>query len=89
MEKSYYLDNDEMINDCASSIPYQFVVKKENDNYVVVDSRTPRDGSLYNMDMKAIFPSSVRKDMENIYVDGTIERLQLDIEQQLKLYYHI
>jgi len=38
--------------------------------------------------MNSIFPSSVRNDMEEVYTDGTIERLELDIEQQVELYFH-
>ena len=59
-----------------------------DNEYVVIDSRIPRDGSLYNKDMKNIFPYWVRKDMDDIYMDGTIERLQLDIQEQVKLYFH-
>ena len=52
------------------------------------DSKIPRDGSYYAVDMKNIFPDSVRNDMEEVHTDGTIERLELDIEQQTKLYFH-
>ena len=38
--------------------------------------------------MKNIFPRSVRNDMDEIYNDGTIERLKMDIEKQLNLYFH-
>lgn len=85
---NYYLENDEIKEDSGSSIPYKFIVKKEDGEFVVSDSRTPRDGSLYNEDMKNIFPRSVRNDMNDIYNDGTIEKLELDIQEQLKLYFH-
>jgi len=38
--------------------------------------------------MKSIFPSSVRNDMERIHSDGTIEKLQLDVQQQKELYFN-
>jgi len=88
LEEKYYAENNEIKKDSGSSMPYKFVVKYIDDEYVVTNSRIPRDGSLYAKDMKNIFPYQVRKDMDGIYMDGTIERLQLDIEQQTKLYFH-
>ena len=88
LEEKYYLENDEIIQDSGSSIPYKFVVKNIDDKFTVIDSRIPRDGSYYAVDMKNIFPDSVRNDMEEVHTDGTIERLELDIEQQTKLYFH-
>lgn len=85
---TYYLENNELIKDSASSIPYKFVVEKDNDKYHVTDFRIPRDGSYYTTDMKNIFPRSVRKDMENVYFDGTSAKLDLEIEEQAKLYFH-
>lgn len=87
IEEKYYLDNNEIKQDSGSSIPYKFVVEFIEDKYVVTDLMMPKDGSLYAEDMKNIFPKSVRKDMDKAYTDGTIERLQLDIQQQIKLYY--
>lgn len=84
----YYLDDNELKKDSASSIPYKFVVEKNNDELYVSDSRTPRDGSFYEDDMKKIFPRSVRNDMESIYSDGTSKKLELEIEEQAKLYFH-
>ena len=88
LDGKYYLENDEIKQDSGSSIPYKFVVKNIDGKFYVTDSRIPRDGSYYSIDMKNIFPSSVRNDMDDVYTDGTIERLQLDIEQQTKLYFH-
>ncbi len=36
-------------------MPYKFVVKYIDNEYVVTDSRIPRDGRLYAKDMKNIF----------------------------------
>ena len=88
LEEKNYLENNEIKEDSSSSIPYKFVVKKVEDNFIVVDSRIPRDGSYYADDMKNIFPKSVRNDMKNVYTDGTIERLSLSVEQQTRLYFH-
>lgn len=88
LEEKHYLENNEVKQSSGSSIPYKFVVKSINDKFVVDDSRIPRDGSYYSVDMKNMFPNSVRNDMNDVHIDGTIERLQLDIKQQIKLYFH-
>lgn len=88
LEEKYYLENNEIKQDSGSSIPYKFVVKNIEDKFVVTDSIIPRDGGYYVTDMKKIFPSSVRNDMNNIHIDGTMEKLESDIEQQTKLYFY-
>jgi len=87
LEEKYYLENSEIKKESGSSIPYMFVVENINGKFTVTDSKIPRDGSYYAEDMKNIFPSSVRNDMEEVYTDGTIERLELDIEEQAELYF--
>lgn len=87
LEQKYYLENEEIKQDSGSSIPYKFVVKSVDGKFSVTDSKIPRDGSYYFIDMKNIFPNSIRNDMDNVHGDGTIERLQLDIDEQTKLYY--
>ena len=88
LEEKYYLENNEIKQDSSSSIPYMFVVEHTNDEYKVTDSRIPRDGTYYAEDMKNIFPRSVRNDMDEVYNDGTIEKLEKDIQKQLSLYFH-
>lgn len=88
VSEKHYLESDEIKKDSGFSIPHKFVVECVDGEFVVTDSRIPRDGSYYSDDMKNIFPHSVRNDMDEVYTDGTVERLQLDIEQQIKLYFH-
>ena len=88
LDGKYYIEDEEIKQDSGSSIPYKFIVEDRDGEFVVVDSKRPRDGNYYTSDMKLLFPSNVRNNMENIYMDGTIEKLQLDIEQQTKLYFH-
>ncbi len=88
LEETYYLENNEIKQDSGSSIPYKFVVEHINDEYKVTDSRIPRDGSYYVEDMKNIFPRSVRNDMDEVHNDGTIEKLEMDIQKQVNLYFH-
>lgn len=89
LQEKYYLENTEVKRLSASSLPYQFIVKKDNNNkYVVIDSRIPRDGSYYEDDMKNIFPSSIRSKIDKVNSNGIINQLELDIQQQVKLYFH-
>lgn len=88
LQEKYYLENNEIKQNSGSSIPYKFVIEKKDSKYTVVDSRIPRDGSYYKDDMENIFPKKVRNDMDQISIDGTIEQLQLDIQQQVELYFH-
>ena len=88
LEEKYYLDGDEIKKDSSSSIPHKFVLKNIDGKFNVVDSRMPSDVGDYFNDMKRIFPKSVRNDMNDVYNDGTIEELQLDIKKQVKLYFH-
>ena len=88
LDGKYYLENDEIKQDSGSSIPYKFVVKNVDDNFTVTDSRIPRDGSYYSVDMKNIFPSSVRNDMDKIHTDGTMEELNADIQKQVEKYFN-
>ena len=87
-QAKYYLEQDEIKQDSGSSIPYKFTVENIDGMFVVTDTRIPRDGSYYVEDMKKIFPRSVRNDMKDVYSDGTVERLGMDIEEQVKLYFH-
>ena len=88
LEGKYYLDGDEIKQDSGSSIPYKFVVEKEDGVFKVTSYKIPRDGSYYVKDMKTIFPREVKKSMDDVHSDGTIKRLQLDIDEQTKLYFH-
>lgn len=88
LEEKHYLENNEIKQDSSSSTPYKFVVKGVNGKFSVTDSRIPRDGSYYSVDMKNIFPNCVRKDMNEVHTDGTIEKLEMDIQKQLNLYFH-
>lgn len=88
LEEKYYLENNEIKEDSGSSIPHKFVVENIEGKFVVTDSKIPRDGSYYTEDMKNIFPSSVRNDMDRIYTDGTIDELQADIQKQKENFFN-
>ena len=88
LEECFYFENDKIMDESGSSIPYKFVVEKINDKFEVTDSRIPRDGSYYPKDIKNIFPRSVRKEIENVHQDGTIERLSLENKQKVEFYFN-
>ena len=88
LEETYYLGNNEIIQDGASSIPYKFVVELIDDTFIVTDSRIPRDGSYYADDIRNIFPKDVRDKLDKIHYDGTVDKLILENKQKVELYYH-
>ena len=88
LKEKYYLKDDIIIKDTASSMPYKFELSKIDDNFTITEYDIPRDGSYYAKDMKHIFPNSVLEDMDNVHTDGTIERLSLEIQRDLNLYFH-
>ena len=47
----------------------------------------PRDG-YYKEDIKALFPSYVAEQIERFYESGGHERLEMQIDEHIKLYYH-
>ena len=88
LKEKYYLENEEIKQDSAVSIPCRFVVEKTRNSYEVVGYTSPKDGTYYEEDMKRIFPRSVLSDMDNVYSEGVVEKLQMEILEQVKLYYH-
>ena len=59
-----------------------------NDEFVVTDSRIPRDGSYYDDDMRNIFPSHVRKEIEQVHENGVVDKLMIEIQRKVELYFH-
>ncbi len=88
MSGRYYLDAGNLLKDSGASMPYCFKVVKRDQTYEVVSSSYPRDGAYYPEDMNNIFPSRVREDIDSVYLDGTIEKLSKELEEQAILYFH-
>ncbi len=84
-----YAQDGKILKDGGYSIPYRFTLIEEDGSYTVTKKEHPRDGGLYAQDMEVLFPSSVRRKMDRVYWDGTIERLNQRIEEQAKLYFHV
>lgn len=87
LEGSYYLEDDEIKQYSGLSMPYKFVISRDGDNYKVENVRYPRDGTDYPIDIREIFPKSVERQIWKVHEDGTIERLELDIERKVSLYF--
>ena len=85
--ETYYQKEGNVLQDSGYSIPHKFTVEKQGDEYVVTDAKIPRDGSYYPEDIKDMFSWSVRNSIEKVHQDGTIDRLSLEIEEQVELYY--
>ena len=85
---SYYLNNNELKEDSGYSMPFKFKIEKVNDEFIVSDSRYPRDGNYYSLDINNMFDRHVRTQMESVYSDGTIDMLEMEVREQAKLYFH-
>lgn len=88
LSETYYTEDNEIIQDSGYSIPHKITLKKENDEYIVINHQIPKDGSYYEPSMKKLFPRSVIRKMNNVHIDGTIEKLSFDIENQVENYYN-
>ena len=88
LSQQYYLENNDIMNYSSYSIPFKFKVVEQDDGiFKVAEEKYPRDG-YYSEDMKELFDKSVIDDMEKIYKDGSLEKLQLEINEQISLYFH-
>ena len=87
LAEKFYLDGDVPAQDSGWSNPSKFVVEKQEGRYVVTGELCPRDGSRYVKDLKTIFPYKVRKQIKTVHEDGTYERLRMQIDEQVALYY--
>ena len=87
LEERVYLENNEIKQASASSIPHKFIVEKTDGKFIVTDVRIPRDGSYYAEDMKDIFPNGVRINMDKIQTDGTLDNLESEIKQKVEDYF--
>jgi len=88
LEETYYESNDKVMRNSGSSIPYKFVVELIDDKMVVTDSRIPRDGSYYADDLKNIFPSYVRNEINEVHENGIVDMLMLEIQRKVDLYFN-
>lgn len=88
LSETYYMDNGEIKQDSGYSIAHKITLKKENDEYIVINHQIPKDGSYYEKSMKELFPYSVLRKMNKVHIDGTIEKLLFDIKNQVEYYYN-
>ena len=88
LQEQCYVDGNDVMNYGSFSMPYKFTIEEINEDFVVVESSFPRDGTYYEEDMNNLFPKDVKKQMDHIHRDGTFERLQLQIEEQVSLFFH-
>ena len=88
LEESYYTENGQLMNASGSSIPHRFILEEEDGHFSVIADAIPRDGSFYPIDMEELFPWSVRVQMDLLHYNGDFERLERNIQQQAKLYFH-
>lgn len=88
LEETYYLDKNELKEESGSSIPYKFVVERNDEEFKVVDSRIPRDGSYYSEDIDNIFPKSIRNQVNNVHDNGVVEKLLYKNKAKAEIYFN-
>ena len=64
-------------------MPHKFTLVKNNDVFEVTEVIIPGDGALYLVDLKTHFPEKVVNDILNADTDGTVDQLQIDIQNQI------
>lgn len=91
LERVYCEKDGEIVKECGSSIPYQFIVDYDNDTdgYKVVDYFIPKDGNRYNQSLKEIFTSSVIRQIKDFDMSNEIKKLIFKIEEAKDNYYGI
>ena len=85
-----YLENNDVMNYSSFSVPYKFTLKEDKsylpNEYIIEKAEFPRDAH-YSEDMKTLFPKSVQRDMDLFHIDGSVDKLQNEINEQIKLYF--
>ena len=91
LERIYCEKDGEIVEECGSSIPYQFIVDYDNDTnlYKVVDHFIPKDGNRYEESLKELFTPSVRRQIEDFDMSNEIKKLIFRIEKAKDYYYDI
>ena len=75
--------NGELLEGSSFSIPHKVTLVKNNNVFEVVEVVIPRDGALYADDLEKHFPEKVVSDILKADTDGTVENLQMDIQNQI------
>jgi len=78
----------ELLEGNVFSAPYRFILAYRDGEFVVDKAESPRDGDQYAEDMESLFPEKVLAGMNKVHSDGTIEELQLSIQQQVADFYN-
>ena len=75
--------NGELLEGSSFSMPHKFILVKSNDVFEVTEVIIPGDGALYLEDLKTHFPEKVVNDILKADTDGTVDQLQIDIQNQI------
>lgn len=81
-------NNGELLESSSISQPHKFVLKKSDSAFKVIDVAIPRDGDDYEEDLKDIFPEKVVNDILKVVNNGTVDNLQIDIQNQVAEYHN-
>lgn len=75
--------NGELLEGGSFSMPHKFTLVKNNNGFEVIDVIIPRDGTLYEEDIRTHFPEKVASAVLKADTDGTVAQLQNNIQNQL------
>lgn len=75
--------NGELLEGNSFSMPHKFIIVKNNNVFEITDVIVPREGAMYEEDLKNYFPEKVLSVILKSEHDGTVENLQLDIQNQI------
>ena len=77
LEKSYYVEYNELKIDKGSSMPYKFIFENND----VINYEIPKDGSYYTSSIKAMFPDNIENKVLSFKIDDT------KLKEQVKKHY--
>ena len=87
VEDQYYSEGDSIQQGGGSSGPRKFTVEYADGKFIITNVIQPRDGYFYQKDIEKIFPDIIRKSIDKIYEDNTIEKLSMHNARQAEAYF--
>ena len=72
----------ELLEGNGFSVPYVFTISSDGVEFTVDKAEFPSDGT-YAEDLENLFPPKVLNNINKAQTDGTIESLQMDIQNQI------
>ena len=88
LQDKYHEENGKIVLSSGFSIPHKFEVVKVDNKFIVSNYIIPEDSGYSEEEMLKIFPKKILDDIYHAPVDGTVEKLDFNIQEQVELYFH-